>query len=152
MASEIWFEEDNVSKGSAWVLVQKLNQPMDEKTSWRTSEKWLGEALLSDFNFVFLKWSPQLSKKLVSKHYLAPPLIPTMQFHLRAYFCTHAWPLSACNLKGHVFPSSCFLFCFPNLIFKNRLSNAFKSLKFIYLFICYYYYYYFVFSFSSLES
>ena len=33
MASEIWFEEDNVSKGSAWVLVQKLNQPMDDKTS-----------------------------------------------------------------------------------------------------------------------
>ena len=33
MASEIWFEEDNVSKGSAWVFVQKLNQPMDDKTS-----------------------------------------------------------------------------------------------------------------------
>ena len=33
MASKIWFEEDSVSKGSAWVLDQKLNQLMDEKVS-----------------------------------------------------------------------------------------------------------------------
>ena len=33
MDSRIWFEEDSVSKDSAWVLDQKLNQPMDKKTS-----------------------------------------------------------------------------------------------------------------------
>ena len=33
MVFEIWFEEDSVSKGSTWVLDQKLNKLTDEKTS-----------------------------------------------------------------------------------------------------------------------
>lgn len=39
MANEIRFEKDSVNKGSVWVLDQKLNRPMDEKASRRTSEK-----------------------------------------------------------------------------------------------------------------
>ena len=33
MVFGIWFEEDSVSKGSAWVLDQKLNQLANDKAS-----------------------------------------------------------------------------------------------------------------------